>query len=172
MINNIGTNLKFLRKKNNLTLRDLSSLSNVSISYLSDIENSRKSPSIKTLTKLANALKIEVTDFFDNDIGCSHDDDYTISDELVKQVIFLLKEIDKIVESKNFLNDKDLNKFIDNLESEINACYIENMINKVSYKKSDIDDLIRTFYESKSFKKSNKLNSVLFNLYRDIRVKE
>lgn len=62
----IGKNLKFIRKKQNLTIRDLVQLSNVGKSTISDIENDNVNPTTATLEKLANALHISVNDFFDS----------------------------------------------------------------------------------------------------------
>ncbi|WP_412521617.1 helix-turn-helix transcriptional regulator [Staphylococcus simulans] len=39
----------------------------ISRSYLSDIENGNKNPSIKTVKKLADSLGLSVTDLFNDD---------------------------------------------------------------------------------------------------------
>lgn len=56
----IGKNIKIYRKNLNLTQGELAKLSNISRSYLSDIENDRYNPSIDTLKDIANSLSIEV----------------------------------------------------------------------------------------------------------------
>jgi len=45
----ISAKLRELRKNNNLTLKELSQKSGISVSFISDIENSRRNPSIETL---------------------------------------------------------------------------------------------------------------------------
>lgn len=56
----IGENVKAIRKEKKLTQSELAEEMGISRSYLSDIENNRKNPSIKTLTSLANKLDVSV----------------------------------------------------------------------------------------------------------------
>ena len=46
---NLGKKLKHFRKCNGLSLKELSTLTNLSISFLSDIEHDRSNPSISNL---------------------------------------------------------------------------------------------------------------------------
>jgi transcriptional regulator with XRE-family HTH domain len=55
-INSIGDRIKALRKEHSLTLKDLSEKANISISFLSDIENGRSNPSLERLNDIAKAL--------------------------------------------------------------------------------------------------------------------
>ncbi|CUO90880.1 transcriptional regulator [Clostridium baratii] len=66
---NVSTTLKKLRKENKLTLKDLSKKSGISVSFISDIENMRRNPSIETLEALAIALNVSINTFFDNKPG-------------------------------------------------------------------------------------------------------
>jgi len=59
----ISKKLKQMRKENNLTLKELSNKSGVSISFISDIENGRRNPSIETLKVLARALDTSAGEF-------------------------------------------------------------------------------------------------------------
>ena len=52
--------LREVRKSKNLTLKNLASQTGLSVSYLSDIERGRATPSLKTVETLANALTISV----------------------------------------------------------------------------------------------------------------
>lgn len=65
-----GNCLKTLRSKNNLTLRDLSKMVNLSYSYLSDIENNKKAaPNDKSLLRIASVLNLNESEqivFFDS----------------------------------------------------------------------------------------------------------
>lgn len=62
----IGLNIKHSREKAKLTQAQLADASNLSLSYISKIEASGcdKSFSIATLNQIANALDIEIIDFF------------------------------------------------------------------------------------------------------------
>ncbi len=62
----IGKNIKFYREKAQLTQIKLSELSGISISYLTKIEapSCNKSISLALLNNIANALEIDICDFF------------------------------------------------------------------------------------------------------------
>lgn len=53
---NVGERIKQLRKQNNLTLRELSQKADISVSFLSDIENGRSKPSLEKLKYISEAL--------------------------------------------------------------------------------------------------------------------
>ena len=55
----IGKNIKQYRKDKKLTQLELAKKSNISRSYLGDIENDRYNPSIETLNSIAKSLGIE-----------------------------------------------------------------------------------------------------------------
>lgn len=56
-------NLKHIRKLRKMTIDTLSVKSNVSKSYISDLENERKTnPSMNTLKKLSKGLDMEVSE--------------------------------------------------------------------------------------------------------------
>ncbi|WP_088187583.1 helix-turn-helix transcriptional regulator [Desulfosporosinus sp. FKA] len=60
-----GEKLKLLRNEREYTLRQLSELTNLSISFISDVENGRRKPSIENLNKIANGLDISVPEILD-----------------------------------------------------------------------------------------------------------
>lgn len=62
----IGKNIKLYRKFSKLTQVQLAEKAEISISYLSKIEadSCDKSMSISILNQIANALDVEITDFF------------------------------------------------------------------------------------------------------------
>lgn len=60
----IGSKLKMLRKGNRLSLKELSSMTGVSISFLSDIEHERSNPSLETLEVIAKNLGVPIASFF------------------------------------------------------------------------------------------------------------
>lgn len=55
--------LKELRTERQLTLKELAERTELSVSYLSDIERGRTVPTLATLETLANALAVTVLDF-------------------------------------------------------------------------------------------------------------
>lgn len=57
-------NIKYFRSLKNLTQEKLSEISGISKDYLSEIERGKKTPSIKRLIKIAEALDIDVYKFF------------------------------------------------------------------------------------------------------------
>jgi len=58
-VGNIGDELKKIRRNRNLTLVELSNLSGVGKSTISDIENGKINPSVKTVIKLSESLGVE-----------------------------------------------------------------------------------------------------------------
>ncbi len=60
----IGKNIKLFRKKENLTLNDLSKKTGISASFLSNIESGSKQATLITLEKIATVLGINLTTLF------------------------------------------------------------------------------------------------------------
>lgn len=60
----LGAKIRKLRQRRNLTLREVSELSGLSKSLLSQIENQASAPPIPTLVRIATALGVKVGDFF------------------------------------------------------------------------------------------------------------
>ncbi len=89
----IGIKLKQLRKAHALSLKELSLLTGISISFLSDIENERSNPSLENLELIATKLNTPISSFFDD----------TFSDSLSKAhlspIIELLDSFDTWSES-------------------------------------------------------------------------
>jgi transcriptional regulator with XRE-family HTH domain len=56
----IGSVIKEKRKKKNLTQKELAEKANISRNYLSDMENGRYMPSVKTLAILASILGFDL----------------------------------------------------------------------------------------------------------------
>lgn len=60
----IGREVRNFRKAQGTTVAELSEMTGLSIGMLSKIENGNTSPSLSTLTTLANALSVPLTSFF------------------------------------------------------------------------------------------------------------
>ena len=56
-----------LRKKKNLTQRQVAEKSGISVCFLSQIETGNRKPSVKVAKQIANALKFSWTTFFKED---------------------------------------------------------------------------------------------------------
>lgn len=57
--------IKGIRKKKGISIRELSKKTNISRSYLSELENNKKiNPTLQSLLKIASALNVNVKDLF------------------------------------------------------------------------------------------------------------
>ncbi len=65
----LGERIKTLRKERKMTLAELSQQTNLSTSYLSQVERDKTTPSISSLVDLANALQVNMRYFFEEDQG-------------------------------------------------------------------------------------------------------
>ncbi len=65
----IGNKIRELRQKNRYTLQDLATKTGLSKPFLSQIENDHVVPPIATLLKLARALDVGMTHFFQDEAG-------------------------------------------------------------------------------------------------------
>lgn len=63
----IGVILKKIRKERKLTLKNLSEITGVSISFLSQVERGKSSVTLESLKKIADALNVNPGVFFDKD---------------------------------------------------------------------------------------------------------
>lgn len=61
----IPNRIKELREQNNLTLEDLAFMTGLSESYISRLESGKRNLSVKTMSLLAKALKVEPTELLD-----------------------------------------------------------------------------------------------------------
>jgi transcriptional regulator with XRE-family HTH domain len=61
----ISQEIKKIRKSKSLTLKELGKRTKLTPGYLSRLENSRQPPSIPTLAKIAKALNVHISHFFD-----------------------------------------------------------------------------------------------------------
>ncbi|ACD23820.1 transcriptional regulator, MerR family [Clostridium botulinum B str. Eklund 17B (NRP)] len=97
----VGEKLKLFRNKKDLTLKELNKLTGISISFISDIENNRRNPSIDNLKILAKALDVQVSQLLDEGTSRLPQKNISIDDKLDE-----LEEDMKIL----FLKAKKLSK--------------------------------------------------------------
>ena len=62
----IGRNVRRIRKEKGFSIMDLKEKTGLSKSTISDLENDKSSPTIDTLQKIADALGVDVRDFFED----------------------------------------------------------------------------------------------------------
>ena len=60
----LGMRIRYLREQRKMTLEDFSFESNVNKNYLSDLERGNRNPTVKILTKIANALVVTLEELF------------------------------------------------------------------------------------------------------------
>lgn len=62
-------NIKKIREKQNISIRKLSHMTDISRTYLSNLENNKRvNPTLSTLYSIATALKVDVKDLFYSEI--------------------------------------------------------------------------------------------------------
>jgi len=61
---NIGGRIRFLRKQAGLTLNQLAEMADIDGGFINCIENGKKTPSLRTLVKIAAALNVSIVDIF------------------------------------------------------------------------------------------------------------
>ena len=66
MIEDISKKIRSLRKEQNMTLKELSEKTGLSISFLSQVENNTSSLAITSLKKIADALEKDISYFFES----------------------------------------------------------------------------------------------------------
>lgn len=114
----IGSIIRYLRDKKGYSLRDMSNLTGLSKSSLSNIENSINNPTIKNLNKICNALGITSDylnrfKYYSDGIYNKHID--TINDETVEEVFdYVYKQVNKDFNQteSSFNNAEEAIKFI------------------------------------------------------------
>jgi transcriptional regulator with XRE-family HTH domain len=111
--------IKELRLKKNLSIQELAKRSNLTPGYLSKIENSEKPPPIPTLVKIAYALNVHISYFFDDEKpenGLS-----IIRKNERKKIIGDLTPVGYIYETVIHRRaDSEINSFVLTLPDEIN----------------------------------------------------
>lgn len=102
----IGEKIKDLRKLNNLTQVELAKKSNISRSYLADIEKDRYNASLETLKSIAHSLDVPVSTFLDEEIE-NKERDYSLTNKEQKNIDSEAKKIlDEL--SISFSKNKDM----------------------------------------------------------------
>ncbi|MBE7011388.1 MAG: cupin domain-containing protein [Ruminococcaceae bacterium] len=140
----IGSKIKSLRLKNQLTLEDVANRCELSKGFLSQVENNLSSPSIATLEDILEVLGSSLSDFFkadepeENVIVCTNDDYFENEQEEYK-ILYLVPNAQKNLMEPIHLTLMPKGKSEDVpphdgedfgfvLEGEITICYGEEKI--------------------------------------------
>ncbi|MCY1153504.1 MAG: helix-turn-helix transcriptional regulator [Sphaerochaetaceae bacterium] len=84
--NIFARNLKIRRKRHHLTQAELAKKIGISTSFITEIENGRKSPSFSTIEKLSKVLEAPSWSFF-----CEYGDKISLEEEKIAKLSLELK---------------------------------------------------------------------------------
>lgn len=139
---NVSNKLRNLRNENNLTLKELSAKSGISVSFISDIENRRRNPSIETLKTLADALSVSVNDFFDD------------NNEDTRKDINIPQEYS----DKYKVTSRDKKQYEEEMKKANEAFFMNDELSEEA-KKEMLDLMSELFWKAKSLNKEKRKNS-------------
>ncbi|MCX5866109.1 MAG: helix-turn-helix domain-containing protein [Proteobacteria bacterium] len=71
LIKSLGDKVRTIRREKNLTQQELGNLSDLSYKYVGEIERAEKNPSIKVLSRIANALNVDLIELISFDLPSS-----------------------------------------------------------------------------------------------------
>lgn len=109
---NLGENIKEIRKLKRLTLKEMSSKTGIASSFLSDIENNKKLPSVDTLNKISEGLDVPLFVLFKEKVNYNHKEKEVmpLEDSFIVQAkaLFMSDKLSKNDKEKIF---KDISDF-------------------------------------------------------------
>ncbi len=131
-----GDKIRYIRETRGLSTTEVATLSGLSQSFISDIENKRRqSPTIKTVQKLAKALGTSVSYLVDEDIVTPFEvfgdlpadlRELMLSDEVLPymKIIKTLKDerIPPLIAEKLYKDYLDLRKMINKKNNNVKTC--------------------------------------------------
>ncbi|MDO4481542.1 MAG: helix-turn-helix domain-containing protein [Bacillota bacterium] len=94
----IGSRIRSERKRQNLTLKELSDKADISLSYLGDIEKDRNKPSLERLKDIAKALDKNLAFFIDEEGFGEEEDRYIAPDPEIKRLLESLFRVEGFTE--------------------------------------------------------------------------
>lgn len=100
-MNQLGKNIRTVRKQNNLTLKELSEKTGFSISFLSQLERGKSSATLESLKKISLALNINPSYFFDDNTNSNEIEENQINIRKTNQNI-LYVDLNKHVANPAF----------------------------------------------------------------------
>lgn len=134
----VGNTIKQIRKQRNLTQQQLADELKLSRSYLSDIENGRKQPSIKTTQALADKLNVTIGYLTS---GNKMFGDLT-ENEAKQQILKMNKILNKDHKDKEKNLKNNLFELLQKDLSYLEVHYLNNMYNFYELEKAQRDNLL------------------------------
>ena len=153
----IGSKIKTLRIKNNLTLEDLASRSELSKGFLSQIERNLSSPSIATLEDIVEVLGISLQDFFKDEVNEKYvytSKDFFVDDKGGHKITYLVPSSKKMEAIELTLGIDESSQDIKTHEGEEFAYVIKGKVKLIDLS-NDIEYILTkgdTFYLNGEFK--------------------
>ncbi|HDK7154982.1 TPA: helix-turn-helix transcriptional regulator [Clostridium botulinum] len=136
----IGDNIKKARIKQDISAKRLSELTGLTQAYLSMLENNkRKNPSSEALQKIADALKISVNEFFDDD------------NEDNKKNINITQEYS----NKFKITSKDKKQYEEEMKKANEAFFMNDELSEDA-KKEMLDLMSELFWKAKALNKEKR----------------
>jgi transcriptional regulator with XRE-family HTH domain len=120
----VAKNIKRIREKKGMSQKELITAVGLGAPMYSRIETGKAEPSLTTLEKIAKALNVKLSDFFDNDANLedinSYDSDLV---DKIKMIEILNEEEKKTVFSivDAFIGKKKLKDALNNVLTEVNS---------------------------------------------------
>ncbi len=132
----IGTKVRELRTKNKFTLQDLANKTGLSKPFLSQIENNHVIPPVATLLKLARALNVSLSYFF--------------QDEVTTEKISITRKNERIrVEKRPHHGKEDVSYIYESLETKKRDKHMEPFY--VEFPPISVEEMNFTTHEGEEF---------------------
>lgn len=100
----IGDNVRRIRNSKGFSMDKIREITGLSKSTISELETNKSNPTSDTLQKIADALEVDVTEFYKDENLQDLDENYNKDEELAEQV--------KFIESLQLDSPADAMKFI------------------------------------------------------------
>lgn len=118
----IGEVLRVVRIANDMHIKDVSEKSNISISYLTDLEkNNKKNPSMKTLKNICLVNNLNVSDIFELDEY--HESIIGLKDQLKIYQLLLIK----VLELYNTKEKKLVKEYVRKDKIKTDKCFLNSV---------------------------------------------
>lgn len=134
----IGKNVRSIRKNKGFSIMKIRELTGLSKSTISDLENDKSSPTAETLEKIASALSVSVSDFFNepssDDIKINAPKEYT---------------------DKYKVTSRDKKQYLEEMRKANEAFFMDDELTEEA-KKEMLDLMSELFWEAKTLNKRKK----------------
>lgn len=112
----IGENVKKIRKEKGLTQKELGERLGITQSAIGQFENDKTSPTITTISKIANALDVEIDKIMNIPMQYTYEHTYLNQERIKIPDINYIKKREQLLSNFNKLNDLGQNKILEDIE--------------------------------------------------------